>query len=158
RVRPAGALTYGLATAERLPLHDASVDLTISHSTLEHVRALEPSVRELARITRPGGLGVHQVDLADHLRADAPLRLLSYSRRRWELTASHRRGWTNRLRLPDHLRAFSAAGFAVERVEVIRWLPEAEVAAVRATLHPDFRHLDDEALRALGFLCVVRRR
>jgi SAM-dependent methyltransferase len=159
RVRPAGMrLAYGLATAERLPLRDATVDLTVSHSTLEHLRALEASMRELACITRPGGLGVHQVDLADHLLSDAPLRMLAYSPRRWELSASHRRGWTNRLRLPDYLRAFTDAGFAVEQVEVIRWLPVEDLPAVRAMLHPDFRHLDDEALRALGFLAVVRRR
>ena len=159
RVLPDGEhLSYQLAPADQLPLRDGVVDLTISHSTLEHLRALEASIRELARVTRPGGLGVHQVDLADHLRPDAPLLMLRHSARSWELVASHRRGWTNRLRLPDHLRAFTAAGFDVERLEVIRWLPVDQVASTRAALHADFRHLDDEALRALGFLCVVRRR
>src|SRR5262249_24112561 len=159
RVVPDGEhLSYQLAPADQLPLRDGVVDLTISHSTLEHLRALEASIRELARVTRSGGLGVHQVELADHLRPDAPLLMLRHSARSWELVASHRRGWTNRLRLPDHLRAFTAAGFDVERREVIRWLPVAQVASTRAALHADFRHLDDEALRALGFLCVVRRR
>src|SRR5262249_61018371 len=72
RVVPDGEhLSYQLAPADQLPLRDGVVDLTISHSTLEHLRALEASIRELARVTRSGGLGVHQVDLADHLRPDA---------------------------------------------------------------------------------------
>jgi len=39
----------------RLPLRDASFDLTVCHYVLEHVTALAPSCDELARVTRPGG-------------------------------------------------------------------------------------------------------
>jgi SAM-dependent methyltransferase len=39
----------------RLPLRDASFDLTVCHYVLEHVTELEACCDELARVTRPGG-------------------------------------------------------------------------------------------------------
>jgi SAM-dependent methyltransferase len=48
-----------------LPLADASVDLLVSLSVLEHVRALDDAAAEIARVLRPGGraiLGYPRVD------------------------------------------------------------------------------------------------
>jgi SAM-dependent methyltransferase len=39
----------------RLPLRDATFDLTVCHYVLEHVTELEACAGELARVTRPGG-------------------------------------------------------------------------------------------------------
>lgn len=39
----------------RLPLRPALFDLTVCHYVLEHVTELEPSIDELARVTKPGG-------------------------------------------------------------------------------------------------------
>lgn len=43
----------------RLPFEDASFDLVVSVSVLEHVMNVPETVDELARITRPGGAGLH---------------------------------------------------------------------------------------------------
>jgi len=43
------------ADLARLPLRDASFDLTVCHYVLEHVTELEPCCDELVRVTRPGG-------------------------------------------------------------------------------------------------------
>ncbi len=151
-------LSYVIAPAERLPLASGAVDLIVSHSTLEHIVDVDAAIAELARITAPGGRGVHQVDLRDHLDAAQPLRMLQYSPRAWNLIASHRRGWSNRLRLPDYHAGFERHGFAVERMEVTESLPAGELEEMRARLQPEFRRLSAEALQALGFRCAVRKR
>jgi SAM-dependent methyltransferase len=43
----------------KLPYEDQSFDLVISNSVLEHVDDLDNGFRELARVTRPGGLSYH---------------------------------------------------------------------------------------------------
>src|SRR4029453_12852434 len=39
----------------RLPVPDATFDLTVCHYVVEHVTELEPCCDELARVTKPGG-------------------------------------------------------------------------------------------------------
>ena len=150
-------LLYAIAPAERLPLADGSVDLLVSHSTLEHIRHLDAAVAEFARITAPGGKNVHQVDLSDHLDPANPLRMLGLSARAWDLIASHRRGWTNRLRLSQYLALFERYGLQVQQVDVDRQLTQEEMPRLRSQLHHDYRGLADSDLQALGFYCVLQR-
>ena len=52
---------------------DQSVDLVLSNAVLEHVRDLTKVAREMARITRPGGVQAHQVDCRHHRDFSRPL-------------------------------------------------------------------------------------
>jgi SAM-dependent methyltransferase len=55
---PAPAPHVGVLRADlaRVPLRDASFDLTLCHYVLEHVSELASCCAELARVTRPGGI------------------------------------------------------------------------------------------------------
>jgi len=46
---------FVLSDGQTIPLPSASVDLVVSHSVLEHVSDLDASLREIDRITKPGG-------------------------------------------------------------------------------------------------------
>lgn|GEM_PF-1842177 len=46
------------AVGERLPFADSSFDVVTSYQTMEHVQDLPSVVREMLRVTRPGG-GIH---------------------------------------------------------------------------------------------------
>jgi|HubBroStandDraft_1064217.scaffolds.fasta_scaffold00011_29 SAM-dependent methyltransferase len=52
---------------------DRSLDLVLSNAVLEHVRDLPLVAREMARITRPGGVQAHQVDCRHHRDFSRPL-------------------------------------------------------------------------------------
>jgi SAM-dependent methyltransferase len=56
-LRPAAApsVKFVRATSTRLPFPDASFDLLLSKSVLEHLESPEESFREFARVLRPGG-------------------------------------------------------------------------------------------------------
>jgi ubiquinone/menaquinone biosynthesis C-methylase UbiE len=45
--------------AQRLPFADGSVDLILSRTVLEHVPDVPAAAREMARVTRPGGVSLH---------------------------------------------------------------------------------------------------
>ncbi len=50
-----------------------SIDLVLSNAVLEHLSDLPKAIREMARITRPGGVHSHQVDCRDHRNFARPL-------------------------------------------------------------------------------------
>jgi SAM-dependent methyltransferase len=63
---PAAALAAGDAAA--LPLRDHAADLTLAPHMLYHVPDLHGALRELRRITRPGGTVLVVLNGQDHLR------------------------------------------------------------------------------------------
>jgi SAM-dependent methyltransferase len=56
------------ADANALPIRDAAADLTLAMHMLYHVREPDRAVRELRRITRPGGRLIVGLNGHDHLR------------------------------------------------------------------------------------------
>src|SRR5262249_45877426 len=62
-----GPLRTVRCSLERLRgVPDHSFDLTISNAVFEHLYDVPGALRELHRVTRRGGLGVHQIDYRDH--------------------------------------------------------------------------------------------
>jgi SAM-dependent methyltransferase len=54
-------------------LESESFDAVISHAVLEHIVDVAGACRELARVTRPGGVHIHQIDYRDHRDQTRPL-------------------------------------------------------------------------------------
>jgi SAM-dependent methyltransferase len=141
------------ARATALP--ESSVDFVTSTSTLEHIPA-EDLVRLLAecrRLLRPDGAFSSRIDLSDHFthfdRSLSPYNFLRYSDRAWRLANSsllHQ----NRLRRPDYIGAFEAAGFEV--VAEKPWRPDA---ALPDDLAPRFRSYDPADLAVVGLRIVA---
>ena len=48
-------IVFDIASGERVPLEDASVDMVTSSSVLEHLQSIENAVKEVNRILKPGG-------------------------------------------------------------------------------------------------------
>jgi SAM-dependent methyltransferase len=99
---------------EELPLPADSVDVVFSNAVLEHVRDVGRVAERLAWITRPGGIGLHQVDFRDHRDFARPLEflLLDDETHAGEYRRSHGER-CNRSRPSETLAAFRAAGFQI---------------------------------------------
>jgi len=134
------------ADARRLPFADGSFDAIVSNSTLDHFATLDDvrvSLRELARITRPGGTLVLTLDnLANPvvaLRSVLPLGPL-----RWLGLVPYYVGATCG---PERLRALvGEAGFTVTRVEQFMHCPRVIAVALARVVE---RYGSPEAQRRL---------
>jgi SAM-dependent methyltransferase len=116
--------------ATRMSFADASFDVVMSRSAMEHVRPAEEALREIARVTRPGGLiylsidpfywlrGCHKRGVVDIPWAHARLTLSEFSRfvssSEGEAKAVQR---TERL---ETLNRFTAAQWE-ERIRALNW-------------------------------------
>ncbi|MCA8925043.1 MAG: class I SAM-dependent methyltransferase [Planctomycetes bacterium] len=142
--------------AAQLSHADASVDLVASTSVLEHVRDLDAVAAECARVLRPGGLALHQIDFRDHRDFAQPWAFLEHSSEAWERMHAERPfDYTNRRRLGDALAAFAKAGLElVHRDDYERAALAPERAARFA---PEFRDRSQEDLEVLGSLLAYRK-
>jgi SAM-dependent methyltransferase len=137
-----------------LSLEDGEADLVISNSFLEHVADVETSIADLARITRPGGVGVHRIDGADHKRywnaAADSLEFLT------DATDAPPVGDCNRVRPLDFVPVFERHGFEV--MIVTPFEVRKIGAALQARLVEPFRSRPPEVLGVIGAEFVVQRR
>jgi SAM-dependent methyltransferase len=130
---------------------DASIDLVLSHSVLEHVADMDALAGDLRRVLAPGGAMLHLVDYRDHFFR-YPYHHLLWSDAVWNR-------WLNpgdlpRWRIRDHVECFAQHGFAVE---ILRATPlSAEFEKVRDRIHPRFSAYDETALAtAFGVLFLT---
>jgi len=159
---PPTVITCVAQPAEELVgVADESCDVVLSNAVLEHVYDLPRVWRALARVTRPGGLGIHQIDFRDHWNFDRPLEFLLHEAAGRQLRVSRGRvGRGNRRRLSDHMICLADAGFQIEQVETnMRVAPEyfgAFLPRLRASSSP-YRHRDLDDLSALAARIIARR-
>lgn len=139
---------------EATGLDTDSVDVIISNSVLEHLTNLDATLAELARITRPGGYGLHGVDTVDHRWYGEPqlhqLEFLTIN------TQDQIVFGCNRLRLFELPELFARHGFEVVdqwRHNKIPITPE-----FRARLAPPWKSMSDDQLDTTWAQFLIRRR
>jgi SAM-dependent methyltransferase len=115
------------------------VEMVISNSVLEHVDDVAGAVRDLARVTAPGGQHFHFIDLRDHF-FKYPFEMLCYSERSWRRFLNPGSN-LNRLRVWDYERLFSSS---FPRVEVqVRYSDLPAFRAARPRIRPEFLSGDE---------------
>ncbi len=146
-----------------VPFPDESFDLISSRATLEHVGDPEgdpmETVREIARLLRPGGWSAHTIGLQDHRDIqNRPYDFMQLSESEWKNFKCAQNARANRWRSGRWLKAFREAG--LEEVCTLRnyrapYPPLTD--ELIASFHPDFRHLDREDLETLDFFILHRK-
>ncbi len=150
-------IQYVNRAAEEMQLPQA--DFICSWAVLEHLSEPDKAIDKIGEHTRPGGLGVHHVDLTGHWlnSADEPLDFLRYPGWLWHLATCFQ-GAPNRQRLSFHCRALERAGLRIVRLVEKRELPLSVVRRYRGSLALPFSKLSDEDLACLAFICVTQKR
>lgn len=139
---------------EATGLAAADVDVIVSNSVLEHLPHLDATLAEFARITRPGGFGIHGIDTLDHRWYGEPhvhpLEFLTLD------TAEPIVFDCNRVRLVEYPQLFLRHGFEVVEYWVHRG---AKVTPeFRARLQEPWRSMSDTELETTWANVLVRRR
>ena len=71
---PPESISLCSSSLEKLSgIPNRSVDIVVSNAVFEHLYDLKSAFSHLARITKAGGLGLHQVDFRDHRDNSRPL-------------------------------------------------------------------------------------
>jgi hypothetical protein len=150
--------------AAAFPAGDASFDVVVSKSVLEHVpRAGVPTIlREIARVLSTSGATVHYVDLRDHMHilsdsevAGDWLDALSYPQRLFDAMFSNRSTSINRLRASEWRHLIEDAG-----LEIVAWHERRfafDPSFDRGRLAEPWRDFSDDEL-SIGSVCLAARR
>jgi SAM-dependent methyltransferase len=146
-------------------LAPGSVDAIISHAVFEHLVDVEGICRQLGRITRPGGIHIHQIDYRDHRDQSRPLEHLLIPEAEFTAKlASLYWNTGNRWRHNEFCSLFEALGF-----DVLDTLIDPETEHPLAPYLPSFiprlrasqsryRDWPEEQLGPLGARLSLRKR
>jgi SAM-dependent methyltransferase len=112
----------------QIPLEDNRFDVIFCNHVLEHVTDDAQCLRELYRVMKPGGWGIFQVPWVPGIKVtdEDPSITDPAERERRFLPYDH-----GRLYGEDYPERLAAAGFTVEKVELYKTLPQAEVERYR---------------------------
>ncbi len=157
-------IVFGGFDGERLPLTSDSVDLLVSNSVMEHVRAdvVGGLLDEAFRVLRPGGAMLHSIDLRDHFRLTGCgidgvsgdwLEALRFSPSEYEAMFRNRPVYINRLRSAQWRSLMERAGFTVAAWQETRIaLP---VGFRAGALQSPWRTFSDQELSVAQVQCAV---
>jgi SAM-dependent methyltransferase len=145
-------LTEGLDSLRQIPA--ASVDFLWSHAVLPYIRRDQfvPTLRELRRIQRPGGVASHTIPIKDII--GGKLNDLRFDAGIWESPLmANSRFYTNRLRYQELLRLFREAGFEPEVIRKAEW---ETLPTPRQKMAKEFAALPEEDLKVSNFDVLLR--
>jgi ubiquinone/menaquinone biosynthesis C-methylase UbiE len=158
-----GVIDTWASPAEHVPeAPDAQFDLVLSHAALEHVRDFPAVATELARITKPGGAGAHQIDFRHHLDFERPLEFLLMSEADFQQRFAIEAGATgNRWRIDEVRALFERIGFDLVDGEENTLATDAYMADFIPRLKASgsrFSLIREDRLKVVGARLMFRRR
>lgn len=140
-----------------LPYGNDVFDLVYSFATFEHFRKPYDAAREIYRITKPGGISYHSVDLRDHRDFGQPLQFLTMDANSWQKYGDGITGYsfTNRLRSSEIIQCFTSSGF--KYCKHIPFLRMSVNDDFRNILHKDFSGFSSDELGILSCIYIFQK-
>jgi SAM-dependent methyltransferase len=135
-------------------LEDGEADVVISISFLEHISDIDLAVAELARITKSGGYGVHNIDGLDHMiYSDSGIHPLEFLRIDTTDKIVH---VSNRIRPMSFIEIFDRHGFDI--LEINKYGNLSIDQQLRKSFAEPFRSMPQEYLELTQACFLVRKR
>ncbi|MCM2313761.1 MAG: methyltransferase domain-containing protein [Thermoanaerobaculia bacterium] len=139
-----------------------SVDIVFSNAVLEHIYDPEAALASLSRISKPGGLGYHQVDFRYHKSMDRPLEFLLTPDAEFDREFRECHGECgNRVRPMEYARLFEAAGFETtwsSSLDVDEDYFREFIPRLRKATGSRYQHVRAEELTAIGVSIRVTKK
>jgi SAM-dependent methyltransferase len=152
-----------LASLEELEtIASSSVDYVFSNAVLEHIYDPQRAFKSLARITRPGGMGFHQVDFRDHRNMDTPLEFLLLTDADFvKLAEECHYECGNRWRPYEYEELFRRVGFEIVAppwgLQVDGNYHKSFIPRLRAAQGSKYQHCNEEYLYLIGGFFKVQK-
>lgn len=149
-------LTCGLEEVTQVA--DNSVDVSLSNAVFEHLYNPQQAIEQLYRITKPQGVGHHQIDLRWHRDFSRPLEYCTLSEVDFRILAEEcHYECGNRLRYTEFQNIFADAGFIVDQFSGNLFAEIDYLEDVLTRSQPKFQQMDREALRILSGQFSIRK-
>ncbi|MFT7462066.1 MAG: 2-polyprenyl-3-methyl-5-hydroxy-6-metoxy-1,4-benzoquinol methylase [Pseudohongiellaceae bacterium] len=154
-----GVTGLHLGIEDLLEVDDDSFDIVVSNAVFEHVENVPVAWENLARITRPGGFGIHQVDFRDHRDFSRPLEYMTLSSKKFQKLFSDVHGECGNRWRPSAMGVeIDKAGFDILEYDDNMQADEAYLDDVLPRVDSHFSGLDREMLRSISGCFVSRLR
>ena len=134
-------------------IREGSIDLIISHSTLEHVVDLPGTYQALYRWLKPGGWMSHQIDFKSHGMTKRWNGFRACSESVWKLALGRRPYMINREPGSAHMRLLQEAGFRIITHE--KYLRKDGIR--REELAPRWAHISEDDLNCSGLYVIATK-
>jgi SAM-dependent methyltransferase len=149
-------LHLGIEDLEELA--DGCYDLVLSNAVFEHVENVPRAWSILARITRSGGMGIHQVDFRDHRDFSHPLEYMTLPEEEFRALFREVHGECGNRWRPDAMELVIAeAGFEVARFDANMQADPDYLRDLMPRLAPEFSGMNEQTLQAISGCFVLRR-
>jgi len=154
--------TYQCSLEEASDIPDNTFDIILSNAVLEHVYDVIPAVTKLYRITKPGGIGFHQIDHRDHRDFSHPLEYLilsddEFKKKFWE---SHCE-MGNRLRQYEVEKIFKNVGFEIQSFDGNMFTEDEYldnlVSRLKTTNNTRYQNCSREQLKCISGLFKITK-
>ncbi len=161
---PPGSIVVHSCSLEELKgVPEHSIDLVFSNAVFEHLYNLKSAFTHLARITKPGGLGIHQVDFRDHRDPSRPLEHLLLSNREFSRVFKEKHSECGNRYRPKEMRQFmESVGFEVKEfnpdIDVEEGYLREFLERLRRARKSRYRRYDAESLRYTSGLFIAVRK
>lgn len=140
----------------------ASVDIVFSNAVLEHVYDPRAALASLSRISKPGGMGFHQVDFRYHKSMDRPLEFLLTPDAEFDREFRECHGECgNRVRPMEYAQLFEAAGFETtwsSSLDVDEGYFREFIPRLRKAAGSRYQHARAEELTSISALIRVTKK
>jgi len=136
---------------------DGAFDLTFSFNVLEHVREeiLSKFTPDMARLLKPGGYAIHQIDLGDHLAYYDPAvsvkNYLQYSDTAWKRRYENEVQYFNRVQRPEWHHLFQSAGLVLAEEQLVI----GDISGI--AVNGKYAHLARQDLECTALTVVYRK-
>lgn len=154
-VKPRGeyiSLLHGDIREESIQRQVTQADIILSTSVFEHLDDVPGIATALAKLTAPGGIQLHFVDLRDHF-FKYPFEMLKYSERTWKDFLNPTSN-LNRYRFNDYKRVFEENFIKVEFTVLERLMEEFHRA--KGKIRAEFKTGKDD-VDAVTLIYVIAR-
>jgi len=134
-------------------IRQATVDLILSHSVLEHVVNLADTYRACALWLKPGGGMSHQIDFTAHHLAKEWNDHWTYPDCMWKIVMGKRSFYINRQPCSHHLQLLRASGF-----DIVCHLKQTGTNSIeRSQLARGWRCLSEDDFACAGTFIQARK-
>jgi glycosyltransferase involved in cell wall biosynthesis/SAM-dependent methyltransferase len=141
---------------------DNSFDVIFSNAVFEHLADPKKAFEHLARITRPNGLGFHQVDFRDHRDFSKPLEYLLLGKDEFDGVFKSAHGECgSQCRVDEMQRFLEEAGLIVEKFVPSFFAEDSYlddfIVRLKKAVTSKYRDREKEDLRILSGHFVIRK-